>query len=219
MRRFKVHFIKGIINNIRNHEYEDDFDKKTTVRKMEEMNKYKRFLSKFKKILKLGDDYEPDNLADKKIKEWVMTFKRDRGIFSNPKQINIAGGEFDLNNIIQKMQTARDMIISEELILEQNKPKQTNRLDIENYRENLRTEEVKQTKRKINLHEDTEEEEVKIFNEPVEKIQDESRDYDDFNEDFNIAQFNQNKNDISAPRGHIMVHEHPLNITNLEDYN
>ncbi len=182
---------------------------------MEEMNKYKRFLAKFKKIMQLGDDHEPDNLADKKIKEWVMAFKRDRGIFRNPRQINIAGGNFDFNNIIHQVHTAREMIINEELILDKNRP--VNKLDIEDYQSYLRTEEAKLPRSKINLLEDEVEEEVKIFNEPVRRNQDISQDYDDFQDDYNISNLQQNKNDGSAPCGHILINEHPLNITNLEN--
>jgi hypothetical protein len=78
MRRFGGLLNDNIINNLRQRRYETNYAKKTYIKKIEEMNKYKRSLAKFKKIYRLQDDYEPDNLADKKIKDVVDTFKRSR---------------------------------------------------------------------------------------------------------------------------------------------
>jgi hypothetical protein len=78
LRRYGVLFNDNIINNLRQRKYENTYVKKTYIRKIEEMNKYKRSLAKFKKIYRLQDDYEPDNLNDKKIKDIVDTFKRTK---------------------------------------------------------------------------------------------------------------------------------------------
>ena len=213
IRRYKIHFSDNIINNIMNNKHEDDFDKKTTIRKIEEMNKYKRFLAKFKKIMQLGDDYEPDNLADKKIKEWVMAFKRDRGIES-PKKIRISpkNKNFDFNNIIKRMKTSQDFIDSDEMMLRINKPRPGNRLDTEHYNDHMPTAEEVKPFKKINLRED---EVYDIINENDDIAE-------DFKESLNLEEIekqisSRNNYDVSAPKGHL-VHEYPLNITNLEDY-
>jgi hypothetical protein len=77
-RRFELLFNDNIITNLMQRRYKNNYAKKTYIKKIEEMNKYKRSLAKFKKIFRLHEDYEPDNLADKKIKDVVDNFKRSR---------------------------------------------------------------------------------------------------------------------------------------------
>lgn len=76
--RFQIHFTESLVNNLRHKKYEHDYTKKKYMRKLSEMQKYTRSVAKFKKIYNLNDDYEPDNLADKKIKNMVDTYKSSK---------------------------------------------------------------------------------------------------------------------------------------------
>jgi hypothetical protein len=76
--RFEIHFTESLVNNLRHRKYEHDYAKKKYMRKLSEMQKYTRSVAKFKKIYNLNDDYEPDNLADKKIKDMVDTYKSSK---------------------------------------------------------------------------------------------------------------------------------------------
>jgi hypothetical protein len=104
MRRYGVLFNDNIINNLRQRRYENNYVKKTYIRKIEEMNKYKRSLAKFKKIYRLQDDYEPDNLNDKKIKDIVDTFKRTK---TSQKNTRIGNTTIKVN--VNKMITQTTM--------------------------------------------------------------------------------------------------------------
>jgi hypothetical protein len=101
MRRYGVLFSDNIINNLRNRRYENNYVKKTYIKKIEEMNKYKRSLAKFKKIYRLHDDYEPDNLNDKKIKDIVSTFKQRTKTTNKSLRLGTTV-KVDVNRLVQQ---------------------------------------------------------------------------------------------------------------------
>src|SRR5690348_8726035 len=74
-RHSELLFSDNIINNVRHKRYERDYLKKTYAKKLSEMQKYSRSVAKFKKIYMQNADYEPDNLADKKMKDVVDYYK------------------------------------------------------------------------------------------------------------------------------------------------
>ncbi len=77
-RRWEVLFYNDIINNLRHDKYQKDFNKKTYMKKIEAVSKYTRSIAKFRKIFNKQDDFEPENLADKKIKAVVDGFRSSR---------------------------------------------------------------------------------------------------------------------------------------------
>ncbi len=78
IRRWEVLFSKDIINNLRHKKYQEDFKKKSYYKKIEEVGRFTRFISKFRKIFSKSEDYEPENLTDKKFKGVVDGFRSSR---------------------------------------------------------------------------------------------------------------------------------------------
>lgn len=74
-RRIEIHFSDTLVNNLRNRNFENHYDKKKYMKKLNEMQKFLRTFAKIRKISMLDDNYEPDNLADKKIKDFLDTYK------------------------------------------------------------------------------------------------------------------------------------------------
>jgi hypothetical protein len=68
-------FAINITNNIRNKKFEDDYLRKTYIKKLENMTKCTRSLARFKKIYKADNDFVPTNYADKRMKELVELYK------------------------------------------------------------------------------------------------------------------------------------------------
>ena len=77
-RRWEVLFYDDIINNLRHDKYQQDYNKKTYMKKIEAVSKYTRSIAKFRKIFNKQDDFEPENLADKKIKAVVDGFRSSK---------------------------------------------------------------------------------------------------------------------------------------------
>lgn len=73
--RFDLFFIYDIINDLRFGKYEYDIDKKVCMRKLEQINKLKRLIIKFKKFYN-EKDFQPDNIRDNQMKEIVEKYKR-----------------------------------------------------------------------------------------------------------------------------------------------
>jgi magnesium-transporting ATPase (P-type) len=84
-RRLEVLFSDTIINNIRHNNYSDNYERKEFKDKLTEVQKYSRSLAKFKKIMKKDEEYEPQNLAEKKIKSMVDTFKSSTNILKESR--------------------------------------------------------------------------------------------------------------------------------------
>ena len=74
-RRVEIHFSDTLLNNLRNRNFENHYDKKKYKKQLNEMQKFLRTFAKIRKISMLDDNYEPDNLADKKIKDFLDTYK------------------------------------------------------------------------------------------------------------------------------------------------
>jgi hypothetical protein len=74
-RKVYLLFSINIINNIRNRKFEDDYLRKTYIKKLENMTKCTRSLAKFKKIYKADNDFLANNYADKKMKDLVELYK------------------------------------------------------------------------------------------------------------------------------------------------
>jgi hypothetical protein len=74
-RKVDLLFSISIINNIRNKKFEDDYLKKTYIKKLENMTKCTRSLARFKRIYKAENEFVPQNYADKKMKEFVELYK------------------------------------------------------------------------------------------------------------------------------------------------
>jgi hypothetical protein len=201
MRRIKIHFFDNIINNIRNRNFENDYEKKTTIRKIEEMNKYKRFLSKFKKVLQMGEDFEPDNLADKKIKDWVHAYKRRKlDNIIEADHIDISKRNVNLN------------LIGNNFLGEW---KIKNNLDNEILLQNIKTLDENQAIKVEEKKEIKDKEQDPVFQRIIRK-EDISKDYNEFENDINFSSLHKvNHKDISAPNGNLLIH--PINLTNLED--
>lgn len=100
MRRYELFFSDNLINNIRYNKFEDDYMKKVYIKKLSEMQKYTRSLAKFKKIYNENVNYEPENLADKKIKDMVDTFKstRPRKSLKNIRKLEEREKIIEMNN-------------------------------------------------------------------------------------------------------------------------
>ena len=101
-RRWEVMFYDDIINNLRHDKYEQDYNKKTYKKKIEAVTKYTRSIAKFRKIFNKQDDFEPENLADKKIKAVVDGFRSSKRKQKNIANINnpVASPFLDNNQII-----------------------------------------------------------------------------------------------------------------------
>jgi hypothetical protein len=78
IRRWEVLFSKDIINNLRYKNYEGDFIKKSYIKKIEEVGRFTRFITKFRKMFTKSGEYEPENLTDKKFKAVVDGFRSSR---------------------------------------------------------------------------------------------------------------------------------------------
>jgi hypothetical protein len=74
-RKIDLHFSHTIINNIRNKRFEDDYLRKTYLKKLENMSRCTRSLAKFKKLYKVEEQHVADNYADRKMKEFVELYK------------------------------------------------------------------------------------------------------------------------------------------------
>lgn len=94
-RRWEALFSIDLINNLRKNKYEQDYNKKTYIQKIENMTKYTRSIAKFKKIFNLKDDYEPENLVDKKVKAAVDDFKTR---YRQSKILNLNKKDYSINN-------------------------------------------------------------------------------------------------------------------------
>ena len=71
MRRWEILFSNNIINNLRHKKYEEDLEKKKYLKKMEEIGRFTRFITKFRSMFTKTNEFEPDNLTDKKFKNMV----------------------------------------------------------------------------------------------------------------------------------------------------
>jgi len=83
--RIKFLFSDSLVNDLNHRNYENHFDRKKYNKKLNEMNKFLRTFEKVKKISKLDENYEPDNLADKKIKDMVETYRNIKILKTNKK--------------------------------------------------------------------------------------------------------------------------------------
>jgi hypothetical protein len=77
-RKIDILLSDNIINNLRNRKYEDDYLKKLYIKKLEHMAKCTRSIAKFKKIYKQIDQYQAENYADRKMKEFVEMYRKNK---------------------------------------------------------------------------------------------------------------------------------------------
>jgi len=103
-RRWEILFYDDIINNLRHDKYEQDYNKKTYIKKIEAVSKYTRSIAKFRKIFNKDENFEPENLADKKIKAVVDGFrsskKKSKMLEVNDfENVNLLNTNAHLNNI------------------------------------------------------------------------------------------------------------------------
>lgn len=111
-RRWEVLFYDDIINNLRHDKYQQDYNKKTYKKKIEAVTKYTRSIAKFRKIFNKQDDFEPENLADKKIKAVVDGFRSSKrkqknintNLINNPIVNPLFNNEDINNNIIDNIE-------------------------------------------------------------------------------------------------------------------
>jgi len=101
IRRVEFHFSDTLVNNLKNKRYLNYYERKKYIKKIDEINKFIRTFEKVKKISKLDETYVPDNLADKKIKDFVETYKSSKLNRMNYSQYQIPV-ENKTNQIYQK---------------------------------------------------------------------------------------------------------------------
>lgn len=77
-RKIDIILSDNIINNLRNRKYEDDYLKKLYIKKLEHMAKCTRSIAKFKKIYKQIDQYQAENYADRKMKDFVEMYRKNK---------------------------------------------------------------------------------------------------------------------------------------------
>ena len=99
MRRWEILFSNNIINNLRHKKYEEDLEKKKYLKKMNEIGRFTRFITKFRSMFTKTHEFEPDNLTDKKFKNIVDGFKSSRTKISKIEKIKkLPTEEKDENN-------------------------------------------------------------------------------------------------------------------------
>lgn len=76
IRNCEMLFSGSIINNLRRNRYYHEYEKKIYLKKLEQMNRCRRTLVKFKRLYK-QNDYEAENYADKRMKEMVDMYKNE----------------------------------------------------------------------------------------------------------------------------------------------
>ena len=74
IRRYDFLFSDTIINDIMQNRFESNFWNKINKKKLEEIRKFQRSVSKFKRLYKMKNE-EFENYADKRLKEKVEAFK------------------------------------------------------------------------------------------------------------------------------------------------
>ena len=95
-------FGDNIINNIRNNKYEVDLNRKKLVKKINQMMKCTRSITKFKKVYKKDKDIQDENFADRKMKELVELYRKNKNIkVSRNKNPNINTSFTNNGNTIQ----------------------------------------------------------------------------------------------------------------------
>ncbi len=77
IRIVEYHFSENIINNLRQERYQNDYEKKVYVKKLEQMTKATRSIAKFKRLYK-DTNVDVDNYADKQMMEMVKFYKTKR---------------------------------------------------------------------------------------------------------------------------------------------
>jgi hypothetical protein len=97
-RRADLHFSDNIINNLKRKKYEQNYAKKIYIKKLEYETRKTRTLMKFRRLYK-ERNLNPDNFADKRMKEIVDEYRINRKI--KEKSINIKRSKSDnqLNKI------------------------------------------------------------------------------------------------------------------------
>ncbi len=76
VRNCEMLFSGSIINNLRRNRYYHEYEKKIYLKKLEQMNRCRRTLVKFKRLYK-QNDYEAENYADKRMKEMVDMYRNE----------------------------------------------------------------------------------------------------------------------------------------------
>jgi hypothetical protein len=76
VRNGELLFSGSIINNLRRNKYYHEYEKKFYLKKLEQMNRCRRTLVKFKRLYK-QNDYEVENYADKRMKEMVDMYRNE----------------------------------------------------------------------------------------------------------------------------------------------
>lgn len=89
LRRYERLFSDDIINNLRQKKFDQDYAKLYYTKKIEQINRYTRSIAKFKKILKSDNNYEPQNFADKKLKDFVDNFRQTKTKINLPQNLNL----------------------------------------------------------------------------------------------------------------------------------
>ena len=74
MRRLSFHYGDSIINNLRKRKYHTDYQRKKYEKQIEAISKATRTVYKFKRIYK-DKEFKASNMADKRIKEMVDSYK------------------------------------------------------------------------------------------------------------------------------------------------
>jgi hypothetical protein len=95
MRRWEILFSKDMINNLRHKKYQEDFKRKNYVKKMEQIGRFSRFITKFRSMFFKNNEFEPDNLTDKKFKNVVDGFKSSKKLAKNQKNKRLIRDEKD----------------------------------------------------------------------------------------------------------------------------
>ncbi len=97
-RRADLHFSDNIINNLKRKKYEQNYAKKIYIKKLEYETRKTRTLMKFRRLYK-ERNLNPDNFADKRMKEIVDEYRINRKIKEKSTNIKRSKSDNQLNKI------------------------------------------------------------------------------------------------------------------------
>jgi hypothetical protein len=129
IRRLELFFAETLVNNLRYKNYEKDWDRKNYIRKLNKIQKFVRTVARIKKLSVLDKNYEPDNLADKKLKNIVETYRSTKHLHS-VKQHNDKVKEQKIN---KNLSDSHQIKINNEIKIKPNRNKIENSLFNEDY--------------------------------------------------------------------------------------
>jgi hypothetical protein len=118
----EVLFSGSIINNLRKNRYYHEYEKKFYLKKLEQMNRCRRTLVKFKRLYK-QNDFEIENNADKRMKEMVDMYKNEKDRRKTMARRNRAMSEHNhegtmvaFRKIINKFEKPNNTLTSENVV-------------------------------------------------------------------------------------------------------